>query len=60
MLIRPGIEAASNDLFGVIFEIVKDRDVWIACDLCSLLANLLKGPQIIGILFVIRSDAEAA
>src|SRR5688572_8476497 len=60
MLVRPLIERASNYLFGMILEIAIRGNVWVSRNLGTLRADLLKGPQIIGILFFIRPDAEAA
>src|ERR1043165_8996328 len=53
MVVRPGIKAAGNDLFGMIFEIMKDRDVWITREFRSLLTDLLERPQIFRRHFII-------
>jgi hypothetical protein len=48
MIVCPGIEAARNHLLRMIFEIMKDGDMWVGCDLCALFADLLIGPEVIG------------
>src|SRR5215510_5482769 len=60
MLIRPLIERAGYHLFWMVLEIAMRGHMRIPCDLGSLRADLLKGPQILRILIFIRSDAEAA
>ena len=59
VLIGPLIEGAGDDLLGMVLEIVKDGNVRISCDLRSLLANLLKCPQIIGGMFIIRAVTDS-
>ena len=46
VFIGPCIKAAGDHLFGMVFEIMKDRDVRVARDLRALFADLLVGPQI--------------
>src|SRR6266508_3360541 len=48
MVIAPGIETACDHLLGMIFEIMKNRDVRIARNLRPLATDLLKGPQVVG------------
>jgi len=55
MFVCPCIEAAGDDLLGMIFEIVKDGNVRVTGDLRSLLANLLIGPQIFSEKFIVRA-----
>src|ERR1051325_11098620 len=53
MVVCPSIKATGNDLFGMIFEIMEDRDVWITREFRSLLTDLLERPQILGRHFII-------
>src|SRR6266542_2764557 len=55
VFICPGVEAARNDLLGMIFEIMKDRDMRITRDLRPLLTDLLKRPQILSWELIVRT-----
>ncbi len=60
MLIHPLIEGAGDDLLGIVFEIMERGDIWVAGKLRAFCTDLLKQPEVLGVVLVIGAIAEAA